>query len=103
MKKLLRVFLLTVLMISCTKEDLLFQEVRLEQQGEYVVLTGYLREPVNYEFSYSVYAKFCDEWVELLVVLQPGETEAHRGYVFDQSVKCKFSDYEIRWKTALEQ
>lgn len=109
MKNLLISFVLLLSLASCSKEELLFKKVDVQQQGELVRVSGYLLEPVDYEFSYSVRVKFCkdkdgkDQYDDFLVTILPGQVNGYRDYVTDRTVQCRFVSYEIQWQTNLIQ
>lgn len=109
MKKLLLPLILVLMLASCSKDELIFEKVRVEQQGELLILSGWIPKPLTYDFSYSVKVKFCkdkdgkDQFVDFLVAIPAGQTFAFRHYVTDQTVQCKFISYQIQWQTHLIQ
>jgi hypothetical protein len=102
MKKLIPILLLIVF-ASCNKENLIFQKVSVEQAGELVRVSGYIPEPLIYDFSYSIKVKFCDTWVDFLVVVPAGQVNGYRDYVTDETVACRFSEYKINYEGRLIQ
>lgn len=107
MKKLL--LLLFIFLVGCSKNELIFKKVDVQQQGELVRVSGYLPEPLAYEFAYSVRVKFCkdkdgkDQYDDFLVTILPGQTTGFRDYVTDRTVQCRFISYTIQWQTNLIQ
>jgi hypothetical protein len=105
MKKILTsLLLLSVLFTSCDKDELIFKKVDVQQQGELVRVSGYLPEPLTYEFAYSVRVKFCNnQYVDMLVTILPGQVNGYRDYVTNETVQCRFESYDIQWQTNLVQ
>lgn len=109
MKIILATLIILVIVTSCSKNELLFKKVDVQQAGELVRVSGYLQKPVDYEFAYSIRVKFCkdkngkDQYDDFLVTILPGQVTGYRDYVTDRTVQCMFVSYEIQWQTNLEQ
>jgi hypothetical protein len=102
MKNLLSIIMI-ISLASCSKTNLIPKKVDVQQSGELVRVSGYIDQPLSYDYSYSVKVKFCDKWVDLLVVIPAGQVNGYADYVTDESVMCRFSEYKITYEGKLIQ
>lgn len=90
--------LLIISLASCSKSDLIFKKVDVQQSGELVRVSGYIQTELPYDYYYSVTTKFCDKWIELRVIIPAGQFNGYADYVTDESVMCRFSEYKIGYE-----